>query len=580
MGRPAYALKKRKAEKAAALVKKQAAEKKASELANKAATELDAKKKKYAKEVAERKKTISEVKQGNKKASGSRISQSKQQSSQDTQARNTAAADARARQDAARENAKKAVEARAKQKVVEKAAANKQKVTEKAAADKKEAQRISDVQAAQADRDKALSEKAATGVNVGPPADRADTTKDVTQTSDILSAVQTAPENTKENIVAADTTTEDRAKALTDFGKANQEWQKAVKNKSDPDTIAALKQTSDDYRDTYKKATDDEKAVGTYVKEIQALDDTAALEKNQIDAITSGKDEKILQAEQELLRKKEKDEAVKGQIAAEEAAQRTLFRDQQLAELSGQELDRSANALARQKDAITRTLDTETRSFNEQQRQLAAEGVQLERAEGTVKRRGQIAARSSDAAAAEIANRSAQSGFGGSSAALGAQASARSTAATQAGDILTKLTDVEAARVTLGEQGTLLGKSFQDLQSGISDSFENLGDQQSNLQANRFKLDTRMTDIGIEQENLRNTLSSNLDFLQDTFNLGGSISGANASINAANAAQSKEDQRKSAALSLGVSGIGLAATGNPVLGGVLIVKALADYFDF
>ena len=539
----------------------------------KQAQELAKKKEAFAKETAERKKTISEVKQGNKQASGSKILQSKQQSSQADQARRTAAANARARQDAARdaarENAKKAAEARAKQ-----------QVAEKVAAAKKETQRISDVQAAQADRDKALSDKVATGVNVGPTADRVDTTKDITQTSDILSAVQTAPENTKENIVAADTTTADREKALKDFTRANQEWQKAVKNGSDPDTIAALKKTSDDFKAVQKKSVENEAAVLNYVKDIQELDDTAALEKNQLDAITSGKDEKILQAEQELLRKKEKDEAVKGQIAAEEAAQRTLFREQQLAELSGQELDRSANALARQKDAITRTLDSETRSFNEQQRQLAAEGVQLERAEGTVKRRGQIAARSSDAAAAEIANRAAQSGFGGSSAALGAQASARSSAATQAGDILTKLTDVEAAKVTLGEQGTLLGKSFQDFQSGISDSFENLGDQQSNLQANKFKLDTRMADIGIEQENLRKTLSSNLDFLQDTFNLGGSISGANASINAANSAQAKEDQQKAAALSLGVSGIGLAATGNPVLGGVMIVKALADYFDF
>jgi len=577
MGRSTVLLRKRRqAKEAAAKVKELTAKKKADQKAKADARALAEKKKAFAKETAERKKTISEVKQGNKKASGSIQAQQSQERSRQAQMNAASQEAARKRSQEAAAQGRERAKAAAAAKVKEAAA-------KKAAEAKAETKRVADIQAANKEREEANTVNAAKGLQVGAPEERKDATESVTKTSDILDAVQTAPENTRENIVAADNTTADRKAALSDFTRANQEWQKAVKNKADPDTIAALKKTSDDYRKLYDTATSDEKAVGEYVTDIQELDDTAALEKNQLEAITSGKDDKILQAEQELLRKKEKDEAVRSQIAAEEAAQRTLFREQQAAELAGQELDRSANALARQKDAITRTLDAETRSFNEQQRQLAAEGVQLDRAEGTVKRRGQIAGRSADVAAAASANRAAQSGFGSSSAALGAQASAKSTAATQAGDILTKLVDVESARTTLGVQGDLLGKSFLDLQNQTSDSFEQNADQLDQIKANKFKLATLQEDLGTEQQKLRDTLSSNLDFLQDTFNLGGSISGAAASINASNAASAKRDQEKAAALSLGISGITTAATMGPagaVIGGVMIVKALSDYFDF
>ena len=334
------------------------------------------------------------------------------------------------------------------------------------------------------------------------------------------------------------------------------------------------------YYDANKDFLRGNRRVETYTKDILGLDDTSILEKNQYDAIASGSDEAVLKSEQELLRKKEKDQAVKDQISAEDAAQRTLFREQQAAKLSGEQLNRSGEDLARQKDAITRTLASETRSFNEQQRQLAEEAVQLDRAEGSTVRKGQIAGRAGDAAAAQSANMAAQSGFGRSSAALGAQASAKSTAATAAGDILTNLVGIGSARTTLEEQGTLLGASFKDLQANVKDAFANQADQVADNAADKFKVKTRLSDIGVEQGNLRTSLTDNLDFLQSTFNLGGSISGANASINAANAATAQRDQQKAGALSLGVAGITTAVTGNPVLGGVLIVKALADYFDF
>jgi len=572
MGRSAIALRRKRAKEAAAKVKELAIKKKA----RVEAKALADKKAAFAKETAERNKAISEAKQGNKKASGSIQAQQSQERARQDQA-------SRAAQDAARKRSQEAA-AQGRERAKAAAAANvKAAAAKKVAEAKAEAARIAGVQEANKDREDANATNAAKGLQVGPTADREDATKDVSTKSSLLDAIQEAPENTRKNILASDTTTEDRVKALRDFTTANQEWQKAVRNKADPNTIAALKKTYDEYRKKYDTSVYDENKAVHYVNDIKELDDLAALENNQLEAVKSGKDDKILQAEQELLRKKEKDEAVKAQIAAEEAAQRTLFREQQAAELAGQELDRSANALARQKDAITRTLDAETRSFNEQQRQLAAEGVQLDRAEGTVKRRGQIAGRSADTTAAASANMAAQSGFGSSSAALGAQASAKSTAATQAGDILTKLVDVESARTTLGVQGDLLGKSFLDLQNQVSDSYEQNADQLDQIKANKFKLATRQEDIGIEQQNLRNTLSSNLDFLQDTFNLGGSISGAAASINAANAATAKRDQEKAAALSLGISGVTAAATMGPagaVIGGVLIVKALSDYFDF
>ena len=334
------------------------------------------------------------------------------------------------------------------------------------------------------------------------------------------------------------------------------------------------------YYDANKDFLRGNRRVETYTNDILDLDDTSVLEKNQYDAIASGSDEAVLKSEQELLRKKEKDQAVKDQISAEDAAQRTLYREQQAAKLSGEQLDRSGDALARQKDAITRTLASETRSFNEQQRQLAEEAVQLDRAEGSTVRKGQIAGRAGDAAAAQSANMAAQSGFGRSSAALGAQASAKSTAATAAGDILTNLVGIGSARTTLEEQGTLLGASFKDLQANVKDAFANQADQVADIAASKFKVKTRLSDIGLEQDKLRTGLTDNLDFLQSTFNLGGSISGANASINAANAATAQRDQQKAGALSLGVAGVTTAVTGNPVLGGVLIVKALADYFDF
>lgn len=243
--------------------------------------------------------------------------------------------------------------------------------------------------------------------------------------------------------------------------------------------------------------------------------DREEVERLQINAQLTGSEEDKLKAAQEFLRFSEFEQAVASQVEAEQLAQRTLFREQQAAARAGTELDLQADDLLRQQGLLTQNLKAATEQLDFGETKLAREA-------GSIRRKGALAARAGEQSAAQLANLAAQGGVG-SSASRGLQASIGTQAATEAGDILTGLVDISANQGLLATQRETLGLESEAARAA-------LGDAGTRLDLSRQELAGVQQDISDSERRLQSKLSTNLDFLRETFDLGGSITGAQQSI--------------------------------------------------
>ena len=280
---------------------------------------------------------------------------------------------------------------------------------------------------------------------------------------------------------------------------------------------------------------------------------------------------------------------------------------------------RQGGALDREQGAIGRGLASEERQFGEATAEIGRQRDLLGRTEAGIRRQGSLAARAGQVQQAAAANIAAQSGFASSSALQGSASSAGSIAATSSGDILTGLvaTGAERGRIAgsegllnaafedarasaadaqagvadrratlasqrdlsagafgdaaagfasdkaglsdrlaaLASQGDLLTGAFGDIQDQVGSARADITDEFGRLRSERFKLGTHSEDIAFEQQRLRDQLSGNLDFLQDTFRLGGDIGGASAALAGQRDSKAERDRQRQSLL----SGIGTGA---------------------
>lgn len=295
----------------------------------------------------------------------------------------------------------------------------------------------------------------------------------------------------------------------------------------------------------------------------------AKLQEEITDALRSGSDEDLLEAQQDMASFNVFNKGVQDQIAEKDKRERDIFRETQRAQMAEEALALQSGALDRQQGAIDRDLAGINRQADQFQTDLTRE-------RGLTRRAGRVAANSSQQANAQAANMQAQSGFGNSSAIQGAMASNRSASATKSGDILTGLT-------TLG---------FQEAAglAGIADARANNLDARGGVSDARTRLDHAGREIGFRQEslleqsdNLQIDFNRNVDFMREQFDLGVNMSNLTSSINDANIAYNEQQAAQASGFQTAIAGIGVGAagfTGAPIIGGLIVAKGVADYFDF
>ena len=301
-------------------------------------------------------------------------------------------------------------------------------------------------------------------------------------------------------------------------------------------------------------------------------------------------------------------------------ANRTIARELEAAARAGKTLDIQESSLRRDSDLLTGQLAAEQASFEFGQAELARSesaakrdllGVEsniafqqaeigrqlqlIDRAEGRIKRQGAIAAGAAQGAVAQAQNIAAASGFK-SSALAGAAASAQSRASTQAGDILSGLVETELQRQSQQGRSSLLSGELdraraanadqlasisnkRDLLSGQFDltkqAFANqqagIQDQLTGIDMSRQELAGNIEDINFNKEFTDTETNRSLEFLRQTYELGGDInSAANrlAQQQAANQAAAQGQANLIGSIASGATIGASAGPGGAIAGGI------------